>query len=121
MFIAPPKTPVASKLRKDAQAKALAAEEVAEANEGELLEDEGNIEEQETKIKNERRTEEEKKEDHRETAVLRAERRERNRPRPEEALLIMEVSDEEQVSIFKLFSQLEKCTSQCSGFSSINI
>jgi hypothetical protein len=37
MFIAPPKTPVASKLRKDAQVKALAAEKVvAAANETEL-------------------------------------------------------------------------------------
>jgi hypothetical protein len=36
LFIAPPKTPVASKLRKDAQAKALAAEKVTATGEIEL-------------------------------------------------------------------------------------
>jgi hypothetical protein len=77
MFITPPKTSVASKLRKDAQAKALAAEVVAATSESESPEDEGDIEEQNTTIKRKRRTEEEEEEDQRITAVYQAERRER--------------------------------------------
>jgi hypothetical protein len=46
-FIAPPKTPIASKLRKDAQAKALAAEKVVGAE----VHVEQGIEEEEIKIK----------------------------------------------------------------------
>jgi hypothetical protein len=76
MFIAPPKTPVASKLRKDAQAKAFAAEKVVAASGMELPGDEGDIEEQEMKIKKKRRTEEEEEEDWRETAELQAELKE---------------------------------------------
>jgi hypothetical protein len=92
-FISPPKTPIASKRRKDAQAKALAKEEVAVASEGELPGEEGDTEEWETTIKKRRRIEEE---DQRKTAVLQAERREWGRLRQEAALVVMEVSDEEE-------------------------
>jgi hypothetical protein len=51
MFIAPPKTPVASKLRKDAQVKALAAEKVATASEIKLPGGGEEVEENERKIK----------------------------------------------------------------------
>jgi hypothetical protein len=67
MFIAPPKTPVASKLRKDAQAKALAAETMATAGEIELPGEGEEIEENERKIKKKKRTEEEEEEDRRDT------------------------------------------------------
>jgi hypothetical protein len=55
MFIAPPKTPVASKLRKDAQAKALAAEKVVAASESEMPEEQDSMEERETRIKRRKR------------------------------------------------------------------
>jgi hypothetical protein len=60
-----------------------------------LPEDEGNIEERETKIKKKRRTEEEEEEDRLETAILQGEPREQDRLEYEDALLVMEVSDEE--------------------------
>jgi hypothetical protein len=97
-FIAPPKTPVTSRLRKDAQAKALAAEEVAAASEGELPEGEGQLEEQETRIKKKKRTIEEEGEDDRETVIPQVERRKRNHHNLGEARAIMEVSDEEEDS-----------------------
>jgi hypothetical protein len=95
MFIAPPKTPVASKLRKDAQAKALAAEKVVAASGLELPGDEGDIEEQETRIKKKSRTEEEEEEDRRETAALQVELKEQDRLEYEDEMLLMEDSDDE--------------------------
>jgi hypothetical protein len=73
IIIAPPKTPVASKLRKNAQAKALAAEKVVAASGSELLEERDSMEKRETRIKKKKRTEEEEEEDRRETAILQAE------------------------------------------------
>jgi hypothetical protein len=61
-FIAPPKTPTASKLRKDAQAKALAAEKAVVGETG-IQEVERVIEEEETKIKKKRRIEEDEEEE----------------------------------------------------------
>jgi uncharacterized OsmC-like protein len=59
-FIAPPKTPTAFKLRKDAQAKALAAEKVG-AVEAEMHGEQG-IEEEEIKIKKKRKIEDDEEE-----------------------------------------------------------
>jgi hypothetical protein len=54
-FLAPPKTPTASKLRKEAQAKALAAEKVVAV--GAEAQEEQGVEEEEIKIKKKRRME----------------------------------------------------------------
>jgi hypothetical protein len=53
--IAPPKTPIASKLREDAQAKALAAEKVAASGEMEVGVSSKETEEVEKKIKKKKR------------------------------------------------------------------
>ena len=103
MFIAPPKTPVASKLRKDAQAKALAAEKVAAASENELLEEPEVEEERETRIKKKKRTGEEEEEDRWETAVLQAELREQDRLEYEDEMLLVEDSEEEDKVIVPAF------------------
>jgi hypothetical protein len=95
MFIAPPKTPVASKLRKDAQAKALAAEKVVAMSEGELLEESEGEDEHEVKIKKKRRIIEEEEEDRRETAILQAELQEQDRMEYEDEMLLAEDSEEE--------------------------
>jgi hypothetical protein len=55
-------TPTASKLRKDAQAKALAAEKAAVV-ETEIQEEERVVEEEETKIKKKRKMEEEEEDE----------------------------------------------------------
>jgi hypothetical protein len=100
MIIAPPRTPVASdELRKDVQAKDLAAEEGVAMSEEELLEESESEDEHEVKTKKKRGTGEEEEEDDRETAILQVERRERNHRRSGEARAIMEVSDEEEDSV----------------------
>jgi hypothetical protein len=103
VFIAPLKTPAASKLRKDAQAKALAAEKMAAASESELLEEPDVEEEHEMKIKKKKRTEEEEEEDQRETAILQAELREQDRLEYEEDMLLVEDSEEEDEVIVPAF------------------
>jgi hypothetical protein len=103
MFIAPPKTPVASKLRKNAQAKALAAEKMAVANETESPGDEGDIEKHEIKIKKKRRIEEEEEEDRRETTELQAELKEQDRLEYEDEMLGLEDSDEEDSVMVSAF------------------
>jgi DNA polymerase sigma len=105
MFIAPPKTPVASKLRKDAQAKALAAEKVVAASEGELLDEPECEDEHEVKIKKKKRTIEEEEEDDREMAILQAawNMREQNRMEYEDEMLLVEDSEEEDEVIVPAF------------------
>jgi hypothetical protein len=103
MFIAPTKTPVASKLRKDAQAKALAAEKMMAASESELPEVQDGIEERETQVKKKKRTEEEEEEDRRETAILQADLREQDRLEYEDEMLLAEDSEEEDVSVGSAF------------------
>jgi hypothetical protein len=103
VFIAPPKTPVASKLRKDAQAKALAAEKVATAGENELPGGVEEIEENERKIKKKKRTEEEEEEDRRETDELLASLKEQDRLEYEEEMLDAEESDEDDRVMISAF------------------
>ena len=88
--IAPPKTPLTSKLRKDAQAKAVAAEKVTTSGEteGGVLSKES--EEVEKKIKKKKRTIEE---DERETAEIAALLKEQDNEDYEDLVLEGEESD----------------------------
>jgi hypothetical protein len=91
--VAPPKTPIASKLRKDAQAKTLAAEKVATSGEMEVGVLNKETEEVEKKIKKKKRTIEEEEEDERETAELTALIKEQDNENYEDAALDAEESD----------------------------
>jgi hypothetical protein len=94
-FLAPPKTPISSKLRKNAQAKALAAYKVTTAGESKILGGGKELEVGGRKIKKKKRTEEEEEEDERDTAEVRTLLKEQNRLDYEDAVLDMEESDTE--------------------------
>ena len=98
-FIAPPKTPTASKLRKDAQAKALAAEKVVAGAE---VSEERGIEGEEVKIKKKRNIEsddEEEREQREAEAALKQQEEEFD-----DAMLEMEESGSECESAGKEYS-----------------
>jgi hypothetical protein len=101
--LAQPKTPVTSRLRKEAQAKAGAAERVTTSDNLEKVVFNKESEETEKRIKKKRRSleeeEEEKNEASRKMAASQVERRERNHRGSEEARVMMEVSDEEEDSV----------------------
>jgi hypothetical protein len=71
-FLAPPKTTISSKLRKDVQAKALAVEKVTTAGEMEVGEGGKESKDGEQKIKKKKKTEKEEEEDDREMNEVRA-------------------------------------------------
>jgi catalase len=98
-FIAPPKTPTTSKLRKDAQDK-----EKAASSETEALEEEHGAEEEERKIKKKKKSEEEEEDDRAEAkAEVRALLKERDRLDYEDAMLDVGESESENESMSREF------------------